>query len=920
MPYKTILIVDNDPSNLSLLFRCLQTAGYSILVHTTGESALAAMDQVQPDLILLDIMMSGIDGFETSRRLKANPATRDIPVIFMTAQTDPLDEVKGLELGAVDFITKPFQAQTVLARVKTHISIQMLRKQLEEKNEQLQQRAMELVSFNEKLQKQAVERKQVEQNLRASQEYARNIIDSSLDMIITVDNARRIVEFNAAAQRIFGYRPDEIIGTHVQTLYANPDDANTVYQTVAEMGQCVKEVINQRKNGETFHSLVSGSILRDAAGEPVGTMGISRDITDRKKAEEELKRAKAEAESANRAKSQFLARMSHEIRTPMNAILGLTHLTLQTDLTDKQTEYLTKIQSSAYILLGIINEILDFSKIEAGKMELESIEFYIKDLLNEVSDLMRMRADEKGLKFKVSAAIDVPPLLVGDPLRLEQILINLTGNAIKFTETGEIHIYLEVIEKTDAVVTIRLSVKDTGIGIAPEQIESLFHPFIQADGSVTRKFGGTGLGLAICKHLAEMMGGKICVQSDIGQGSEFSLTLPFKYLPDDKNAVRTRARDFGRRLPEKGDVRQTLAFKTIKGSRVLLIEDNVINRMVVKELLEQVGLSVDEAVDGREGVRMMLGAEYDLGLMDIEMPEMDGYAATRKIREMEQEREKAPGGKGPCRTPIVAMTAHVMSGERERCLKAGMDDYIGKPIVPAQLYAVLLKWIMPGELPEIPDGSAADVSGIDATDASPPFPWLPGIDTSAGLKRVGGNRELYVRLLKQFHADYAGSTASIRNKLERGDTNQAARMAHTLKGVAGHMGAAGLHRAAGKLESEIRNNRIKDTGVLLTHFEKMLKLVIDSIGSMGENPPSAPESVETRAEETDASRIIDLLTRISALIQEGDTEAEEQLSDLRKHLKGSHAQDRLRILETQLRHYDFEEALQTIKGIMGEIN
>ena len=662
----------------------------------------------------------------------------------------------------------------------------------------------------------------------------------------------------------------------------------------------------------------SGSLVRGEDGKPRFMYGVYQDVTGFKQLEKELLVAKEKAEGATEMKSMFLANMSHEIRTPMNAIIGLSHLALKTPLNPKQRDYVSKVHNAGTSLLSIINDILDFSKIEAGKLDIEETEFGLDEVISSVVTLTAQKAHDKGLEFLADVSRSIPENLLGDPLRLGQVLTNLINNSVKFTERGEIRLKIELVEQTGDRVQLKFSVRDTGIGMTKEQAMKLFQPFTQADMSTTRKHGGTGLGLTISRKLVELMGGRIWLESEPGAGTTFFFTARLgvgaqkgsgKVVPErladlrvlivDDNAAareilqeallslaervdavasaaaaiaalktqnpaepydlvfmdwrmpgmdglqasrliksdetlvkqpaivlvtafgREEVREEAERLNLDGflvkPVTKSMIVDTLvnvfaaasdgtvltaatgaatdtrlHGARVLLTEDNEINQQIAVELLEGAGASVHVANNGREAVEFLFNGPQpppvDVVLMDLQMPEMDGHQATMKIRSDPRFAD----------LPVLAMTAHATLEERQRCLAEGMNDHISKPIDPVLLFDTVARYYRRGR-----DSAETDVPASTKPkplDAPDELPVCAGLDTQDGLTRLAGNRKLYLKLLRQFTEQQGTVPAQIGAALAQGDPNLAERLAHTLKGVAGNLGAKPVQTAADELE------------------------------------------------------------------------------------------------------------------------
>ncbi|MDM8544087.1 response regulator [Desulfococcaceae bacterium HSG9] len=1146
-----ILIVDDMPENLHLLTDILKQKQYIIRQLRMGKMVMPSVLKMPPDLILLDIKMPGMNGYEVCKQLKADARTSDIPVIFISAMKKTADKVKAFSVGGVDFIIKPFQAEEVLARVETHITLRNAQKRLEKQNLQLKEEIAERRRMQTQLQKlsRAVEqsansvvitdldgkieyvnpafsettgysreeavgnnprvlksdkhppmfyanmwrtiskgnvwqgellnkrkngelywehanispvknragkithyvavkdnitkRKEIEELLLASEKKYRELVQNANSIIIRMTPQGKITFFNDFAQRFFGYSEDEILGrnamgTIIPETESTGRDLETIIGIIKRCPEQYRynENENMRSNGERVWIAWSNNSIRDNHENFIEILCIGNDITDKKRSEEALQKsnddltarvgelamlnhiskiiskgpdlytaldtviqevgrlfdakgasiallnemeglemtivahfktvedetsmvnyklpytpvteqivlkgksvvisdastdirlkpvrelllsrgirslmvvplktpgkiigviivsrgqkdrvftpskvklvetiaghlsaaienvyllekaqkAREEAESANRAKSQFLANMSHEIRTPMNSVLGFLELTLDdSPLTEFQRRNLETVHGSAKSMLALLNDILDLSKLESGKLELENCSFELVKMMKDALRTLQLKAREKGLAVSLDIHPDLPPNFVADASRLRQILINLVGNAVKFTAKGRIHVSVAPWKEEDF---LHFSVFDTGIGIAPEKLKIIFSPFIQADGSTSRKFGGTGLGTTISKQLAELMGGRIWVESEPGKGSTFHFIVRMQATMQitDENQCRMNKKPFPR---------LQRCFK------ILLAEDIEQNIRLVKIVLERRGHTIIVARNGHEAVDAFVrDKNFDVILMDVHMPEMDGLEAARTIRGMEKDD----------RISIIALTASMMKKERAACIEAGMDDVVGKPVDFDELLTVMERLIPQDR------GKIAAHNGNEETETQGSAfitQQIPGVNIKKAL-RTWQDSEAYTDALTRFADDYRDAADKLAALLERGDMNGAYMEVHKLKGVSGNLCVTDVSDAAEKLDHAIAKEKPDDAKALVQYLKTALNTFLISVrglepkegkGSILSGPPE---------KEFDPVRLSELLQNmLNAIDKYNPAEVEPFLSKLAEYL------------------------------------
>ena len=661
-----ILLVDDLPENLFALEVILSNENYSCVKANSGNEALKILLHQQDfAIILIDVQMPMMDGFETVELIRQIDKLQHVPIIFLTASMDnSLQIFKGYQAGAVDYMIKPISPEILKAKVAVFVD-------LHTKNQELLVQAQQLKKLNTDLKAQ-----------KSRSEYSLSLIEASHDPLFAISPEGKITDMNNASVKETGISRQDLIGTDFFNYFTEPQKARDVYQNVFEKGFIADcPLILCHKNGKEIDVLFNGAVYKDDKGNVLGAAIVARDVTNQKRAEQELIVAKIKAEnaaitaeSAVKSKQQFLSNMSHEIRTPMNAIIGFTKVILRTELTDKQKEYLGAIKVSGDALIVLINDILDLAKVDAGKMTFEKTPFKMKSSITAMLHLFENKIQEKNLKLIKEYDDKIPDVLVGDPIRLHQIVLNLVSNAVKFTFKGKITVSVDLLHEDDEKVILKFAITDTGIGISKEKIGTIFENFQQATNGTSKLYGGTGLGLAIVQQLVEPQGGSIRVNSVIHEGSTFSFTLPFQKTDADAELENEKE----------------LLDSEIKNIKVLVVEDIPLNQLLMKTLLDDFGFERDIAENGQIAIEKIKENDYEIILMDLQMPVMNGFEATEYIRKTLNSS-----------IPIIALTADVTTVDLAKCKAVGMDDYIAKPVDERLLYNKIVNILKKPKLKKI---------------------------------------------------------------------------------------------------------------------------------------------------------------------------------------------------------------------------
>lgn len=809
-----ILVVEDSLTQAVKLEFMLHNKGFTVSLAATGEQALEILGEKEIDLVISDVIMPGMDGYELCEKIRCTSGFGKIPVILLTSLSDPGDIVRGLKSGATNFVTKPYDEEFLFER------IQSLLKSREYDSDQPVMQDVNFEFHGEKHELRAdfsqvfhlllatyentlLQSRQLDtahRKLVSREEQLSSVLESMAAKIAVLDPDLKLIAANESWRELFtpGCSESEIEGVDFREAVSTSGCLRGSLDTLLEGARSV--IRGETAKFSYEYSIERGGRNSDAwfmlevtpmRGKSGGAVASFIEITDRKNMERDLIEARDAAEKANRFKSRFLASMSHEIRTPLNAVIGMTDLTLKSQLEPELVDNLEIVRLSADQLLTLINDILDLSKVEARMLKLERKDFSLSEAFYAVVKSMEQQALDKDLILKLDLDEDVPEIVCGDEGRLKQILYNLVGNSIKFTEQGGVFVQVSALEGRGHAgqVCLQVSVRDTGIGIPEDKQDVIFESFRQADDTTTRKFGGSGLGLAISRELVEMMEGELSVRSSEGYGSVFTFSVVLQH--GDPSRVVAEHQHNNSCSEESEEER---------GFNILLVEDNPVNVKVAESLLKRMGHTVEVAGNGLEAVSMLSGLNVDLVLMDLEMPEMDGFEASRLIR-------MGKSGDSARDVPIIAMSAHAMAGVMEKCTRSGMNDYIAKPVQYKRLQETISKTLKVGHREVACEDCRIVVEkGI--------------LDREKASDMYHGDSDLYSELCTMFLNDVGKEIDNLIEAFNGADRDAARRIAHTLKGSCAAICAPQARNAALQLEKAIIANDLEAVKACLEKFRQ----------------------------------------------------------------------------------------------------
>ncbi len=776
MNLASVLIIDDEADNFDVIETILGDRDYQLHYAASGQDAIAYLDTFQPDLILLDVMMPVMDGIEVCERIKALPEWQAVPIIMVTALNSKEDLARCMNAGADDFISKPLNSLEFRARVSSMLRIKEQHDRLERTNALIHAQ-----------------------------------LEASLEGIIAVDEQGRLVAYNQKICEICDLNAITSESTYqdlpLLPLLQAADFPHAITQILEETYDEPDQVIHGEVviNALTYEYFSSS--VTSPSGRFWGFVWRFRDITDRKQYETNLQKSKEVAEAALRVKSDFLAMMSHEIRTPINGVLGMTELLATTSLDSEQNKFVQSIQTSGEILLTVINDILDFSKLESEKLLLEHLPIDVHGIIADTCALMSQQAESKGIGLDYQIDPQTPAYILGDPIRLRQILLNLANNAVKFTHKGAVRLAVSVSPETslqtENQVGLLFEVQDSGIGLSSDQLQKLFQPFTQASIATARQYGGTGLGLVICQKLVQMMGGKIWAESSLANGSSFFFVLPVSVTNEPPQSMIP--------LERRSVLRHAKSLSTDLATQlplhILVAEDNLINQEMVLAMLSKMGYTPLIVNDGIEALEAIKSNTFNIVFLDVQMPRLNGLETATCIVE-----DWAKLSNNPSRPILIAMTASAMQGDREMCLAAGMDDYISKPVSFDTLQRIIERW---GNLPK----------GIEVQQDT--IHLNTDFDDHALQEIEKVSLTLPKRMINIFlYEECPVLLAKLRQAIFDQDASQIEYVAHTLKGSSVMLGAKAFSEICFGLEVAGRNHQLEDSDRLMTEIDQSFPLVV----------------------------------------------------------------------------------------------